>query len=99
MNPQPGPEQGHPGPPTPKSVIRGILGSRAAYGGLTAGIVLFAAVIVWQGLDDVTVALRRAGWGILAVALLHLPQVWADAMGWRRLVPTGPQPPRRTMIW
>jgi putative membrane protein len=99
MNPEPGQEQAHAGPPTPKSVIRGILGSRAAYSGLTAGIVLFAAVIVWQGLDDVTAALRRAGWGILVVALLHLPQVWADAMGWRRLVPAGPHVPRRTMIW
>ena len=99
MNPRRDPEPGGSGPPTPKSVIRGILGSRAAYGGLTAGIVLFAAVIVWQGLDDVTAALRRAGWGIVVVALLHLPQVWADAMGWRRLVPSGPQLPRRTMIW
>jgi hypothetical protein len=52
-----------------------MLGSRAAYGGLAAGLLLFAAVIAWQGLDDVTVALRRAGWGILAVAMLHLPQV------------------------
>ena len=99
MNPRRDPEPGGSGPPTPKSVIRGILGSRAAYGGLTAGIVLFGAVIVWQGLDDVTAALRRAGWGIVVVALLHLPQVWADAMGWRRLVPSGPQLPRRTMIW
>ena len=99
MNPRRDPEPRGSSPPTPKSVIRGILGSRAAYGGLTAGIVLFVAVIVWQGLDDVTAALRRAGWGIVVVALLHLPQVWADAMGWRRLVPSGPHLPRRTMIW
>ena len=99
MNSRRDPEPGGSSPPTPKSVIRGILGSRAAYGGLTAGIVLFVAVIVWQGLDDVTAALRRAGWGIVVVALLHLPQVWADAMGWRRLVPSGPQLSRRTMIW
>jgi putative membrane protein len=99
MNPHRDPEHGPSGLPTPKSVLRGILGSRAAYAGLAVGVLLFAAVIAWQGLDDVTVALRRAGWGILAVALLHLPQVWADAMGWRRLVPSGQQPPRRTMIW
>jgi len=99
MNPQHDPEQERSGLATPKSVLRSILGSRAAYGSLAAGVLLFAAVIVWQGLDDVTVALRRAGWGILAVALLHLPQVWADAIGWRRLVPSGQQPPRRTMIW
>jgi putative membrane protein len=99
MSSQRPPERGGSDPPTPRSVIRGMLGSRAAYGGLAAGLLLFAAVIVWQGLDDVTVALRRAGWGILAVAMLHLPQVWADAMGWRRLVPSGTQPPRRTVIW
>ncbi|HSB78932.1 MAG TPA: lysylphosphatidylglycerol synthase domain-containing protein [Candidatus Methylomirabilis sp.] len=93
------PEQGRSGIPTPKSVLRGILGFRAAYGGLAVGVLVFAAVIAWQGLDDVTVALRRAGWGIIAVALLHLPQIWADAMGWRRLVPSAQQPPRRTMIW
>lgn len=99
MNPGHGQEQGHAAPPTPKSILRGILGSRAACGGLTVGILLFAAVIVWQGLHDVTVALRRAGWGILAVALLHLPQVWADAIGWRWLVRSAAPPPRRTMIW
>jgi len=80
-------------------LLRGFLGSRGAYGGLAVGVFLFAAVIAWQGLDDVTTALRRAGWGILAVALLHLPQVWADAMGWRRLVPSEQQPARRTIIW
>jgi putative membrane protein len=99
MNPHPHPEQGGSGLPTPERVLRGILGSRAAYGGLSVGVLLFAAVIVSQGMGDVMVALRRAGWGIVAVALLHLPQVWADAMGWRGLVPEGQQPPRRTIIW
>jgi putative membrane protein len=99
MNPHRDPEQGRSGLPTPTRVLRGILGSRAALGGLAVGVLLFAAVIAWQGLDDVTVVLRRAGWGIVAVALLHLPQVWADAMGWRGLIPPGQQLPRRTMIW
>jgi putative membrane protein len=99
MNPHLDPVRGESDLPTPTGVLRGILGSRAAYGGLTVGVLLFAAVIAWQGLHDVTAALRRAGWGILAVTLLHLPQVWADAMGWRLLVPSGQQPPRRTMIW
>ena len=76
-----------------------MLGSRAAYGGLAAGVLLFAAVIAWQGFDDVLAALRRAGWGMIVVALFHLPQIWADAMGWRRLIPSEQRPPRRTMIW
>lgn len=78
--------------------LRGILRSRAAYGGLAVGFAFFAAVIAWQGMDDVAVALRRAGWGMIAIALLHLPPLWADAMGWRRLVPPDQQPRWRTMI-
>jgi putative membrane protein len=99
MNPHVDLERGRSASPTPITVLRGILGSRAAYGGLAVGLALFAAVIAWQGIDDVSAALRQAGWGILAVALLHLPQVWADAMGWRSLIPAEQQPPRRTMIW
>lgn len=99
MNPDANPERSPSLPPTPMTLLRGFLGSRAAYGGLAVGVVLFVAVIAWQGIDDVAAALRQAGWGILAVALLHLPQVWADAMGWRALFPSGQQPKRRTMIW
>ena len=78
--------------------LRGILRSRAAYAGLAVGVALFAAVIAWQGIHDVTAALGRAGWWIIAIALLHLPPLWADAMGWRSLIPPGQQPRRRTMI-
>jgi putative membrane protein len=99
MNPHIDPERGRSANPTPMKAIRGILRSRATYGGLALGVGVFAAVIAWQGIDDVTVALRRVGWGLIAIALLHLPPVWADAMGWRRLVPPGQQPQWRTMIW
>jgi putative membrane protein len=98
MNPHVDPERGRAAHPNPMQAIRGLLRSRAAYGGLAVGVALFAAVIAWQGVHDVAVALRRAGWGILAIALLHLPPLWADAMGWRRLVPPDQQPRRRTMI-
>ena len=91
-------QRGPAGRPTPKGFLRRILRSWAASGGLAFGILLFAAVFAWQGLDQVVVALRRAGWGILAVAFLHLPQVWADAMGWWHLVPRE-RLRRRTMIW
>ena len=92
-------ERGRSANPTPRKVIHGILRSRAAYGGLALGVAVFAAVIAWQGIADVTVALRRVGWGLIAIALLHLPPMWADAMGWRSLVPSGKQLRRRTMIW
>ena len=91
-------EKGQPTDPPPMYKLRDILQSRAAYVGLAVGIVLFAAVIAWQGMADVAQALGRAGWGIIAIALLHLPPLWADSMGWRSLIPLGDQPRRRTMI-
>jgi len=75
-----------------------IFHSRAAYIGLTVGVVLFAAVIAWQGIADVAQALGHAGWGIVAIALLHLPPLWADSLGWRHLIPHGDRPRRRTVI-
>ncbi len=98
MNPHVDPQRGWSAYPTPMQAIRRILRSRAAYGGLAVGVALFAAVIAWQGMDDVAAALRRAGWGMIAIALLHLPPLWADAMGWRRLVPPDQRPRWRTII-
>jgi putative membrane protein len=91
-------ESGQSADPPPMHKMRDIFRSRAAYIGLTVGIFLFAAVIAWQGIGDVVQALRHAGWGIFAIALLHLPPLWADSMGWRSLIPRGDQPRRRTMI-
>lgn len=80
------------------STLRGLLRSRAARAGLAAGIALFIIVIVWQGIGDVAEALGRAGWGIVVIALFHLPPMWADAMGWRSLIPKDLRPSRRTMF-
>lgn len=91
-------ERGQPLDPPPKFKLRNILQSRAAYIGLTVGVVLFAAVIAWHGINDVAQALGRAGWGIIAIAPLHLPPLWADSMGWRSLIPRRYQPRRRAMI-
>ncbi|HTR45265.1 MAG TPA: hypothetical protein VMH06_06100, partial [Thermodesulfovibrionales bacterium] len=77
------PEQGLSTGRTPLLNLHGILRSRAALTGLSLGVVLFVAVLAYQGIDDVADALHRAGWGIIAIALLHLPPLWADAMGWR----------------
>ncbi len=84
--------------PTPTGLVRRLLKSRAAIGGLAVGVLLFVVVMVWQGLDEVMLALRTAGWGVVTVALLHIPQMWADGMGWRRLVTSVPLR-RRTFVW
>lgn len=83
---------------TPASTLRLLLHSRAAQTGLAAGIALFAAVIVWQGIGDVAEALRRAGWGIVVIALFHLPPMWADALGWRSLLTQDKRPSHLTML-
>src|SRR5512139_4317031 len=83
---------------TPASTLRLLLHSRAAQTGLAAGIALFAAVIVWQGIGDVAEALRSAGWGIVVIALFHLPPMWADALGWRSLLTQGKRPSHLTML-
>jgi putative membrane protein len=82
----------------PVNALRGILKSRAGYAGLVAGVGLFAAVIAWQGIGDVASALAQAGWGVVAIVLLHLPPLWADSMGWRSLFPAGQRPRWRMMI-
>ncbi len=83
----------------PRQLLRRLAGSRGATAGLAIGILLFVLVVVWQGLGQVAAALRRAGWGVLVVGLLHVPQVWADGMGWRPLLPAGRRLRRRTMAW
>jgi putative membrane protein len=91
------PETGRPDR-APVTALRGILTSRAGYTGLIAGVGLFAAIIAWQGIGDVASALAQAGWGVIAIVLLHLPPLWADSMGWRSLFPAGERPRRRIMI-
>jgi len=97
MPPRIDPEQGVSAGQTPLINLHGLLRSRAALAGLSVGVVIFVAVLVYQGIDDVAVALSQAGWGIIAIALLHLPPLWADAMGWRTLLPQGQRAPRRVM--
>jgi len=47
---------------------------------LTAGVLLFVAVLASQGLPVVLAMLSRAGWGLLLVALFHLLPLCIDAV-------------------
>jgi len=53
--------------------------NRAAVWLLTAGLLLFIAVLASQGLSAVLATLARAGWGLLLVALFHLLPLVIDA--------------------
>jgi putative membrane protein len=72
---------------------------RAAYPGLVVGLALFTALLAAHGASDVAGALRAAGFGLVVVAVFHLVPMLADAIGWRRLLPSELRPPVRTVLW
>jgi putative membrane protein len=53
--------------------------TRAAIWLLTAGVLLFAGVLVSQGLSAVFATLAVAGWGLLLVAMIHVVPLALDA--------------------
>jgi putative membrane protein len=62
--------------------------TRAAVWLLTAGVLLFAGVLISQGLAAVLATLAVAGWGLPLVALLHLVPLALDAASIRVLFDT-----------
>jgi putative membrane protein len=63
--------------------------TRAARWTLTAGVLLFIAVLASQGLPAVMATLAVAGWGLLLVALFHLVPLVLDAVAIRVLFMDG----------
>jgi putative membrane protein len=63
--------------------------TRAASWTLTAGVLLFIAVLASQGLPAVMATLALAGWGLLLVALFHLLPLVLDAVAIRVLFGEG----------
>ena len=61
--------------------------SRAGTVLLSLGVVLFIALLSWQGFGSVATALAAAGWGLLAVAAFHLLPVVIDALAIEALFP------------
>jgi putative membrane protein len=64
--------------------------TRAAIWLLSAGVLLFVAVLVSQGLPAVLATLALAGWGLLLVALFHLVPLVLDAVAIRVLFEPDP---------
>jgi putative membrane protein len=62
--------------------------TRAAIWLLSAGVLLFAAVLISQGLTAVFATLAVAGWGLPLVALLHLVPLALDAASIRVMFDT-----------
>jgi putative membrane protein len=70
-----------------------------AYPGLVAGLLLFVALVVRQGVDEVVSAVAVAGSGLLVVALFHVVSMLPHALGWRVLIARGQQPLVGTMLF
>ncbi|BAW80387.1 hypothetical conserved protein [Candidatus Nitrosoglobus terrae] len=50
-----------------------------------AGLTLAILLIVHQGLNNVIQAVTAIGWGILAIIIIHLPQLFLSGLAWRTL--------------
>lgn len=65
---------------------------------LLAGLALFTAVLIWQGLPAIGRALSVAGWGLALVALWHLVPMLMDSHAWRILF-RRPRPSEARALW
>jgi len=65
--------------------------------GLLVGLTLFIGLIVYRGIGEVAAALAAGGLGLFLVAAWHLVPLFADALGWRCLLPRAQRPTVATM--
>lgn len=67
--------------------------------GWVLGLGLIAAVIAYQGADQVAAALATAGWGLALLGLTHVGTLLADTLGWRALLARAPRPSLIRLMW
>jgi putative membrane protein len=72
---------------------------RIGYAGLAVGLALFTGLLAYRGVGEVVAAVGVAGIGVFGVAAFHLVPMFADAVGWRRLLPARERPDAATMLW
>ena len=63
---------------------------RSAALALLIGVALAAVLLATNDVGAITAALAGAGWAILIVVALHLPQTLCSALGWRAVIERGP---------
>jgi putative membrane protein len=64
-----------------------------------AGALLLTALIIRQGAADVITAVASVGWGLAAIAALHIGKLWADTTGWLMVIPKNDRLPTHTALW
>lgn len=57
-----------------------------AYWALAGGLVLMTILVAYNGASEVFAALSTAGSGLLVVAVFHVVPMFADTLGWQRLL-------------
>ncbi len=72
---------------------------RLARWGLTLGVALCVALVVRQGVGNVTAAVAGVGSGLLVILLVHLAQLTADGMRWRAVLAGEHRPPAGMFVW
>ncbi len=63
-----------------------------SYIGLFIGLAVMTALIVWQGVGEVSEIILASGWPILLVPLAWSPTVFLGTMAWRNLFAPGQEP-------
>jgi len=60
--------------------------------GFMLGLVTLIALVIWQGIGEITAALAAAGWGLLLVTAFHLLPMLSSSQCWRGLFPAAHRP-------
>jgi putative membrane protein len=66
---------------------------RSALFGILIGLGVAVTLLLGNDIGRIAKALLGAGWGILAVIALHIPQTLFSTFGWRALIETAKPPP------
>ena len=62
------------------------------------GLAVLVGLVVMNGAAGIEAGIAAAGWGILAVILMHLPQILFSAQGWRAVVAVPRRPSAAAMF-
>ena len=64
-----------------------------------AGAALLTWLVIRNGAGDVITVVASAGWGLAAIAVLHVAKMTADTLGWLMVISPSERPRLRTALW
>ncbi len=63
------------------------------------GLIAATALIIWSGYDDVVLALKQAGWGIVWTSFYHIIPMFISIVGWQALMPGRRRPGKAFFLY